>query len=100
MGHSFRVGDTVRAASRITEEEFAGNPLHTHASVGDLGLVQVVDGEWLTVTWQPSGTTTDCNLSEVRWEHPGQTESAAPRSLAYLVGLLLIAGSHAAALVS
>ncbi len=50
----------VRATEDITENNFpeSGN-VHTHALRGDVGEVQGVDGEWLTVTWTRIGTTID-----------------------------------------
>ncbi len=62
---AFNLGCTVTAAGHITEENFAGSPFHVHALEGCTGTVMGVDGDFLTVTWHQSGTTTDCHLSEL-----------------------------------
>lgn len=59
------VGDSVRAAAVITEEDFNGKAIHVHARIDDLGIIRGIDGEWLNVTWSPSGTTTECHESEI-----------------------------------
>ncbi|SEU06753.1 hypothetical protein [Stigmatella erecta] len=59
-------GDRVCAASMITEENFMGRGRHVHARQGDLGVVQKVDGEWLTVTWVLTGTTYDSHISDLQ----------------------------------
>lgn len=56
----------VAATKRITEAGFLGKREHVHALVGDRGTVQAVDGAWATVTWDRTGTTTDCHTSEFR----------------------------------
>ncbi len=61
----FIVGDSVKALERLTEAKFMGKAIHVHAEKGDLGRIEGVDGEWLTVTWERTGTTTDCHASEL-----------------------------------
>lgn len=61
-----KVGDVVEAIKTITEDNFPKHGQHhTHAKLGDLGDVRGVDGEWVTVTWRRSTTTTDCHPSEI-----------------------------------
>jgi hypothetical protein len=70
--HSFEVGDAVRAARVIFERDFGGCPFHVHAEPGEMGWVQIVDGNWLTVTWAREGTTTDCHVSELAMPAPAR----------------------------
>jgi hypothetical protein len=63
----FVVGDWVQAVEVITEPNFMGELLWQHAHKGAVGHVMGLDGEWLTVTFEHSGTTTDCHFSEVKW---------------------------------
>lgn len=65
MSTGLKAGGRVIAAARITEKNFAGKAEHVHAMPGDEGLIRAADGEWLTVTWHPSGTTTDCHAEDV-----------------------------------
>lgn len=60
------VGERVQALTRVTERRFAGKNVHVHAAPGDVGIVHQVDGDWSTVTFERSGTTTDCHASEIR----------------------------------
>ena len=58
-------GDMVRALDTITETDFLDDGLEfTHAQKGDLGVVREVKGQWSTVTWGGTGTTTICHASE------------------------------------
>lgn len=66
MASAVITGAEVSAASEIDESDFlAEGEVHIHARRGESGVVRVVDGEWLTVTWRRTGTTTDCHLSEL-----------------------------------
>ncbi len=57
---------TVAAVEEIFETDFAATgDIHFHAFAGEVGTVQVTDGEWLTVTWHRTGTTTDVHQDEV-----------------------------------
>ncbi len=60
-----RIGSVVRAVEQVTEEWFADEEFHIHAEAGDLGVVAVLDGPWITVVWRSSGTATACHLSEI-----------------------------------
>lgn len=60
-----RVGNKVVAVEPITEQNFAGKKLHTHALRGDVGRVWHVDGDWITVTFERTGTTTGCDRREL-----------------------------------
>lgn len=62
-----QVGMSVLAAERITENDFMGRETWVHAQPGEAGIVLLSDGEWLTVTWDRTGTTTDVHASEVLW---------------------------------
>lgn len=62
-------------------EAFSGRTF-VHAVAGDLGVIVGVDGDWLTVTWETTGTTTDCHVSELRPTRATElSEVAATRSL-------------------
>lgn len=63
----FSIGDWVQATAAIEEENFGGESLWTHALPGALGTIRDLDVEWMNVTWQATGTTTVCHLSELRW---------------------------------
>lgn len=59
-------GDVVQANGRITERNFpTPGKVHVHARKAELGRVRAVDGEWLTVTFDVSGTTADVHRTEV-----------------------------------
>lgn len=60
-----KTGDRVTASRKITEAGFMGKRVHVHALKGDLGQVRLQDGEYSTVTWERTGTTTDCHASEI-----------------------------------
>lgn len=62
---SLQVGDWVQAGVEITEPDFLGQALHLHAQRGGIGHVVQMDGEWATVTWERTGTTTDCHLEQL-----------------------------------
>ncbi len=80
MMMNLQAGDSVRAAETITEQNFMGRRTWVHARVGELGHVMAIDGEWSTITWDRSGTTTDCHASELRWM--SNTEAAKTKNRA------------------
>lgn len=70
MGSTIQVGGLVQAAEDITEPGFNGQALWTHARRNAVGHVMGMDldeaGEaWATITWERTGTTTDCHESEL-----------------------------------
>lgn len=62
----YNVNQKVIASVDITEENFAGNSLHTHAYKGDAGVVEYVDSDGCpTVRFSKSGTATIVGDQEV-----------------------------------
>lgn len=61
------VGDWVQATEDISEPGFMGFELWVHALRGGVGHVMGVGSaeEMFTVTWERTGTTTDCHASEL-----------------------------------
>lgn len=60
------MGVRVRAATKITEQEFNGAKEWVHAERGEEGVAhQITDGDWATVTWLRTGTTYDTRLSDL-----------------------------------
>ena len=67
-------GNLVQAMVEIAEVGFSPEPdaepdpdhVHVHAVPGDYGAVQARDGEWATVTWIRTGSTTDCHEEQFR----------------------------------
>ncbi len=56
----------VAAAMQITESDFNGEALWIHAEPGESGVVRQTSPEGVyTVTWERTGTTTDCFASEL-----------------------------------
>lgn len=55
----------MQALTDIVEPGFRGQAW-VHAYAGDRGVIQEVDDEWLTITWERYSTTTDVHLSDVR----------------------------------
>lgn len=62
------VGARVLALEELSERNFMDKVLHVHAIEGDVGVIQEIDGLWATITWERTGTTTDCHFSEFRPE--------------------------------
>lgn len=59
------LGSWVLATQEITEPDFMGEIQWTHALAGAVGhVLGVPDPDWVTVTWERTGTTTDCHVSE------------------------------------
>ena len=57
---------TCRARVAFLEQDFpTAGEHHTHAMPGDVGQVVGINGEFLLVTWEPSGTTCDCHLTDL-----------------------------------
>ncbi len=72
-----RVGDMVQAVEAISEENFNGFTLWTHAASGDLGRVLDVlaDGS-INVHFERTGTITVCLPEEVRFLGDAETGRA------------------------
>jgi hypothetical protein len=64
---SIAIGDWVQALTVETEADFRGEAVWTHAKPGYVGHVVGVDGPWITVTFERTGTTTDCHVEDLRW---------------------------------
>ena len=64
---NWKIGDTVKAAERITEEDFNGSDLWVHAEQGDRGTIVSLpsDPEWYDVRFSRTGTLTVCHASEL-----------------------------------
>jgi hypothetical protein len=63
----FQIGDWVLAKEMITEEDFNGVPLWTHAHPGSVGhVLEQVEGG-LNVFFEHAGTVTVCFEEDLEW---------------------------------
>lgn len=58
------VGDWVQATESIVEELYEGDVIE-HAGARDVGHVLMVNGAWITVSFERTGTVTDAHRDQL-----------------------------------